>query len=208
MPTQLEADFGNLDIYLFDQLLRGNITPHMRVLDAGCGGGRNLIYLLRQGCEVFATDANSAAVEHVRNLVATLNPHIPPQNFKVGDLEHLDFPDSFTDVVLCSAVLHFARDRRHFEAIVSELWRVLRPCGLLFIRLGTCIGMDFPPVAPDLYRMPDGETWFLLTEADLTGYTACLGATLIDPLKTTIVQNQRSMTTWVLRKQQGHERCE
>lgn len=33
----LHAVFGDVDIYLFDQLLRGPIAPGMRVLDAGCG---------------------------------------------------------------------------------------------------------------------------------------------------------------------------
>ena len=45
----LQDQFGNIDIYVFDQLLRGRIAPGMRVFDAGCGGGRNLVYLLRNG---------------------------------------------------------------------------------------------------------------------------------------------------------------
>ena len=40
----LQDEFGNIDIYLFDQLLRARLRPGMRVLDAGCGGGRNLVY--------------------------------------------------------------------------------------------------------------------------------------------------------------------
>jgi hypothetical protein len=40
-----------------------------------------------------------------------------------------------------------------------------------------------------------------LVDAALIGsMTARLGGELADPLKTTVVQNQRSMTTWVLRK--------
>ena len=52
----LQEQFGQIDIYLFDQILRGNITPAMRVHDAGSGLGRNLVYLLRQGCEVIASE--------------------------------------------------------------------------------------------------------------------------------------------------------
>ena len=47
--ARLRAQFGAIDVYLFDQLLRGAIRPGMRVLDAGCGSGRNLVYLLREG---------------------------------------------------------------------------------------------------------------------------------------------------------------
>ena len=50
--SQLRNDFGDIDIYLFDQLLRGRIAPGMRVLDAGCGTGRNLVYLLKHGYEI------------------------------------------------------------------------------------------------------------------------------------------------------------
>ena len=53
----LQDEFGSIDIYLFDQLLRARLRPGMRVLDAGCGGGRNLVYLLRNGFDVWATDA-------------------------------------------------------------------------------------------------------------------------------------------------------
>ena len=43
------ATFGPIDIYLFDQILRKRIAPGMRVFDAGCGHGRNLVFFLNQG---------------------------------------------------------------------------------------------------------------------------------------------------------------
>ncbi len=64
----IQDQFGQIDIYVFDQILRGNIAPGMTVLDAGCGYGRNLVYLLRAGCQVFAVDADAAGVDHVRQL--------------------------------------------------------------------------------------------------------------------------------------------
>ena len=54
--ADLLEQFGQIDIYLFDQLLRGRIALGMRVLDAGCGAGRNLVYFLREGYEVFGVD--------------------------------------------------------------------------------------------------------------------------------------------------------
>jgi len=196
----LQQQFGQIDIYVFDQLLRGNITPAMRVLDAGCGYGRNLVHLLREGCEVFALDANPAAVRHVRQLAQSLNPSLPAENFQSGAIDQMPFPSQCADIVLCNSVLHFARDEAHFRAMLAELWRVLRPGGLLFIRLGSRIGMDFEPLGHGLYRTGDGSAWFLVDESTLMDLTAQLGAELVDPLKTTIVQNHRCMTTWVLRK--------
>ncbi|WP_254059583.1 bifunctional 2-polyprenyl-6-hydroxyphenol methylase/3-demethylubiquinol 3-O-methyltransferase UbiG [Granulicella sp. L46] len=196
----LQEQFGQIDIYVFDQILRGNIAPDMRVLDAGCGYGRNLVYLLREGCEVFALDANPEGVAHVRALARELAPQLQSENFRVGMVEAMDFPDAFADVVICNSVLHFARDEQHFLAMVSEMWRVLRPGGLLFCRLGSRIGMDFERVRKNIYRIGDGSEWFLVDEATLLRMTEQMNGLLVDPLKTTIVQDFRCMTTWVVRK--------
>jgi SAM-dependent methyltransferase len=196
----LQDQFGQIDIYVFDQILRGNITPDMRILDAGCGYGRNLVHLLREGAEIFAVDASPEAVTHVRALAAELAPQLPPTNFQVAAIEAMPLPDAFADVVLCNSVLHFARDEQHFLAMVSELWRVLRPGGLLFCRLGSRIGMDFPRLRANIYRIGDGSEWFLVDEPALLNMTTQMNAILVDPLKTTIVQDYRCMTTWVLRK--------
>ena len=205
----LQEQFGQIDIYLFDQLWRGNIAPGMRVVDAGCGGGRNLVYLMRSGYAVFGVDASPEAVEHVRATARELAPTLPRENFQVGAIEGMPFPDSFADVVVCNSVLHFAQDDEHFDRMVSGLWRVLRAGGLMFCRLASTIGMgngmEFEPVggagSTRIFRMRDGQAWYLVDEAMLMGLTRRLGGRLVDPLKTTVVQGQRCMTTWVVRKQ-------
>jgi SAM-dependent methyltransferase len=196
----VQEQFGQIDIYVFDQILRGNIAPGMRILDAGCGYGRNLVHLLREGCEVFAVDASEEAVQHVRALAAQLAPNLPASNFTVAPIEKMNLPDNFADVVICNSVLHFARDDAHFLAMVTELWRVLRPGGMLFCRLGSRIGMDFERLRGNIFRINDGSEWFLVDEGALMQMTQQMNAVMVDPLKTTIVQDYRCMTTWVLRK--------
>ncbi len=200
--SDLERQFGQIDIYLFDQLLRGRIRPGMRVLDAACGGGRNLVYLLQSGFEVFATDSDVQAVGAVRRLAAHLAPTLPLENFRVEPVEHMSFDDHFADVVLSSAVLHFARDTAQFEAMVAEMWRVLKPGGMLFCRLASNIGMEdrVKPLGGRRFALPDCSERYLVDETILMDLTARLGGRLLDPLKTTIVQNQRCMTTWVVGK--------
>ena len=197
MPT-LSEQFGQIDIYLFDQLLRGRIVPGMRVLEAGCGFGRNLVYFLRQGYEVFAADADLKAITAVRRLAASL----PAENFRVEPVEAMSFPDAFADLVISSAVLHFARDDEHFNAMLRGSWRVLKPGGLLFCRLASTIGTEnrMQRVSGRRFRLPDGSERYLVDEALLMQLTDQLGGQLADPLKTTVVQNQRCMTTWVIRK--------
>ena len=203
VTMSVQDQFGQIDIYVFDQILRGNIAAGMRVLDAGCGYGRNLVYLLREGCEVFALDGDAAGVEHVRQLSASLETGLPEENFQVGLIEKMPFADGFADVVICNSVLHFARDDEQFRAMVDGLWRVLRPGGMLFCRLGSRIGMDFRRVRGNVFLTGDGSEWYLVDEEMLLGLTEELNGVMVDPLKTTVVQDYRCMTTWVMRKRRG-----
>jgi SAM-dependent methyltransferase len=194
--------FGEIDIYLFDQLLRGRVAPGMRIVDAGCGSGRNLVYFLRQGYDVFGADRDPGRVSDVRRLAATLAPELPPDHFRVEAVESMSFPSAFADFVISSAVLHFARNDDQFRAMLQGTWRVLKPGGLLFCRLASSIGLEgqIRPVAGRRFLLPDGSERYLVDEALLTQAAHDLGGRMIDPLKTTIVQNARCMTTWVLRK--------
>ena len=198
----LQEQFGPLDIYLFDQILRGRISPGLRIFDAGCGGGRNLVYFLREGYEIFGADSNAKAIEEIHRLAASLAPSLPKENFRAEAIEATSFPDTLADVALSSAVLHFARDEDHFLAMLRGTWRVLRPGGLLFCRLASSIGMEhqMKPIAGRRCLLPDGSERYLADEALLGRLTKELGGQLADPLKTTIVQNQRCMTTWIVRK--------
>ncbi len=200
--SPLQATFGQIDIYFFDQLLRGRVAPGARVFDAGCGAGRNLVYLLREGYEVFGVDADARAVDATRALAASLAPGLAAGNFRAEPVEATSFPDAFADVVISSAVLHFARDHGHFDAMLRGAWRVLKPGGLFFCRLASSIGIEHQVRATGAGRfaLPDGSERYLVSEDRLMQLADMLGGQLVDPLKTTIVQNQRAMTTWVLVK--------
>jgi tellurite methyltransferase len=194
----LQEQFGDIDIYLFDQILRGNISPGMKIFDAGCGAGRNIVYLVREGYEVFGADPDRQAIDAVRRLA----PQLPAENFRVESVEANSFPDVFADVVICNTVLHFARDHDHFREMLQGAWRTLKPRGLFFSRLASTIGAErlIEHISGRWYRMADGTERYLVDESLLMQWTEELGAQLVDPIKTTVVQNLRSMTTWILRK--------
>ena len=198
----LQGQFGSIDIYLFDQLLKGRITSQMSVLDAGCGGGRNLIYFFGSGFNVSGVDQSSEAIAQIRSLAATLAPHLSPDNFRVEAIEQMRFGDESFDVVISSAVLHFARDEAHWHNMVRDMWRVLRPGGIFFARLASTIGMEdkIKQIEGRRYHLPDGSDRFLVDEQMLLATTKALGGEWLEPLKTVVVQNMRSMSNWVLRK--------
>ena len=202
LSLNLQEWFGGIDIYLFDQLLKGRLVSGMRVLDAGCGTGRNLVYFLKSGYEVFGVDESREAITQTRRLAAILAPHLPEDNFRVEAVEQMSFADSAFDVVLSSAVLHFAHNEQQWEAMLKEMWRVLKPAGILFARLASSIGMEdrVELIQGRRYHLPDGSDRFLVDEAMLLRVTAELGGEFIEPIKTTVVQNMRAMTTWCVRK--------
>jgi len=195
--------FGDIDIYLFDQLLKGRLNPQMKFLDAGCGGGRNLPFFLRTGYDVYGVDQSGAAIDLVRELAARLAPHLPAANFRVEPVEKMSFADSSFGAVISSAVLHFARDESHWQTMVAEMWRVLRPGGIFFARLASTVGIEsqVEKIEGRRFHLPDGSDRFLVDEELLQKTSAALGSELMEPYKTVVVHGMRSMSNWCLRKE-------
>lgn len=198
----VREQFGEIDIYLFDQILKNRFSSNAKILDAGCGSGRNIVWFLRNNFEVFGIDQNENAVEYCRQLGNEIAPNSAPENFQIAPIEKIPFADKSFDLVISSAVLHFARDETHFNQMFNEMWRVLRPNGILFARLASDIGIEQLVHLIDGRRflLPDGSERFLVDEKNLIDKTNEIGGTFIEPIKTTNVQNLRCMTTWVLQK--------
>src|ERR1044072_8814727 len=200
--SNLQEQFGGIDVYLFDQLLKGRFDPSMRILDAGCGSGRNLVYFLREGFEVCGVDTSPDAIAHIRSLARALAPHLPEENFRQEPLDKMSFEDDSFDAVLSSAVLRFARDEAHWLAMMREMWRVLKPGGIFFARLASPVGVEsyLEHLGGRRYRLPGGVEWQLSDERLLRETTDSLRGELIEPLKTVVVHGARAMSVWCMRK--------
>jgi ubiquinone/menaquinone biosynthesis C-methylase UbiE len=202
MNNTLRSELGNIDIYLFDQLLKGRYDHCETIIDIGCGGGRNIVYFLKNGFQVYGIDQDANAIEVVKAMSQQLSPANPIENFRVSIVEDMPFQDSFFDLAICSAVLHFAKNKEHFDKMLRSIWRILKPGGFLFARLASDIGIE--TLVKDLgngrYLLPDGSQRFLVNQQTLEHYTDLLNAELYEPIKTTNVSNTRCMTTWCIRK--------
>ena len=198
----LHEQFGSIDIYLFDQLLGGRLQPGMSLLDAGCGGGRNLVYFLRNGFKVYGVDQSATAIVQAKSLATELLNDIESEQFRVENVDRMSFSNETFDVVLSSAVLHFANDEEHWQAMVSEMWRVLKPGGIFFARLASTVGIEdqIQPINGRRYHLPDGSDRFLVDFDMLDKTTKSLGGEWLEPFKTVVVHNLRSMSNWCLRK--------
>lgn len=199
---QLNQELGNIDIYLLDAILKGRFTPGMRLLDAGCGEGRNLHWFIKNNYDAWACDSNPSAIRMLQYVARSLNPAFDKNRFIATPIEELPYPDQLFDAVLCNAVLHFAENEAHFKTLWSQLYRVLKPGGLLFIRMTSSFGLDEKPekVGDGKYLLPDGSMRFLLTEALLDEMLGTYPCQLLEPVKSVLVQNARSMSTLVLEK--------
>ncbi|QHI36837.1 Ubiquinone/menaquinone biosynthesis C-methyltransferase UbiE [Kordia antarctica] len=188
---------GNADIYLIDQIMKGRYQTNDIVLDAGCGSGRNLQYFHESGHIFYAIDTNAEHIEYLQKLY-------PKQaaNFTVSSLENMSFLDNKFDHIICNAVLHFARSNAHFKQMFAELVRVLKKNGSLFIRMTSDIGVEGKAtlLKDGVYFLPDETERFLLTRSLLYELMETHQLSFLELVKSTNVQDLRSMTTLVLRK--------
>ncbi len=200
---ELNSKLGNIDIYLLDQILKGRFDKGMKILDAGCGEGRNLIYFMRECFTVYGIDENPLAIKYLQTLARSINKSIPEENFITGDLRDIQFPDEYFDVVLSSAVLHFSEGKSDFQKMFSELMRVLKQGGILFLRMCTEVGMNnMEHVSEGTYKLPDGTIRYILTEETLGFLIKKYSLRYLEPFKSVVVHGQRSMATLVLEKAQ------
>lgn len=185
-----------VDIYLIDQILKQRIPPGDRVLDAGCGTGRNLRFFIQQGFDVIGIDPE---VIHIQSLSAIFPEH--QDKLIVSTIEDYQDPSGF-DFIVCNAVLHFSRDHDHFNEQFSKLVSLLRPHGILFIRMTSDIGIDLSKSSSTgVYQIPDKSTRYLITREQIKTLSQQHNLSLLDPVKSTVVDDVRSMTTLVFQKQ-------
>lgn len=189
---------GQTDIYLIDQIMKGRYASSGPVLDAGAGAGRNLHWFVQARVEVYGADRDPQAVSQLKQNY----PGVPPEHFVLAPVESLPFPDGFFHHVLCSAVLHFAEHEGHFRNMFEELARVLRPGGSMFLRVATDRGLAEKMIAlgNGRFRMPDGTDRYLLTRPLLEDLMKQHGLHYLEPFKTVLVDELRSMTALVLGK--------
>jgi len=94
------------------------------VLDVGCGAGKHLVPLVRNGFRAVGADLSEQAL-------ALLDPQYPRV---VADIQRLPFSDRSFDAVMCYGVLQHLALAGQVKA-VGELFRVLRRQGLVFVEV-------------------------------------------------------------------------
>ena len=198
MLTQL----GKIDIYLIDQLQKGRMKPGMKILDAGCGYGRNSEYFIKNNYKIYGVDKNEYPILELKENINKWNPAFNKNNFQKSNLIKIPFQNNYFDFIISSAVLHFSENRNHFIQLFNELCRVLNNKGVLFVRMTSKHTIEHlaKHLHGDVYLLPDGSTRYLLDRKVLKKLMEENELLFLDPFKTVNVSDIRSMSTLVLCK--------
>ena len=194
---KLREAIDGTDIYLLDQILKLNYQEGSKILDVGCGAGRNLKWFYKNNYEIFGIDISEDDITYCKEVYQKQSNH-----FKLASAQEIPFSDNFFDHVVCNAVLHFANDSVHFTKMFKELIRVLDSKGTLFIRTASNFGLEYTAehISNGVYKLPDGSQRFLITKDFIENLEEKYNIELIENVKTTLVRDKRSMTTLVLKK--------
>ena len=194
---EINNEIGDIDLFLLDLILKGNVPKDGRILDAGCGSGRNMFYFLKRGYNIKGVDSNESEVNAANFLSRNLGRG---DVCSIGLLDNLPLEQESFDLIVCSRVLHFANFREEFNRILAELSRVLSSKGLLYLSVDSMIGMEskIEQVDQNKYQFPDGSVRFMLTEDRLNS----IGKEWIHAMepRTVNFHGQHAETTLVLTK--------
>ena len=184
----LKESIEGVDIYIIDQILKDRYPIGSKILDAGCGSGRNLKWFYNSGFQTYGIDINLEDIQYCKELYKLQN-----ENFSVASVDQMSFESNTFNHVICNAVLHFAKDLSHFTQMLNELMRILKPQGSLFIRTASNFGIEdqVKVLENGIYKLPDGSTRFLLTTNILQDIINRECVLMIEDVKTTIVEKKK-----------------
>ena len=200
--AELNRLLGNMDIYLLDQILKGRFEKEMKILDAGCGEGRNAVYFIQKGYSIYGIDPNETAVQYCRFMAKSLNPDFDIHRFQLGRLEEIPFHPKAFDAVICSAVLHFAENVDIFWQMIGEIHRVLKPGGVFWFRMTTAFGgirEQSQLLENGIFGLPDGSARLLFLP-EYVDRLEKIGFMFLEPMKTVLIPGQREMGVFLLEK--------
>ncbi|MEM6735448.1 MAG: methyltransferase domain-containing protein [Bacteroidota bacterium] len=188
--------FGDMDLFLIDAILKGKIPQEGKVLDIGCGEGRNGIFFINEEYEYLGIDQNASRISLIDYLSKSSKTAIA--RFQVGRMQEIDLSEEF-DVIICSRILHFAENEQDFQLIWRNIVQHLNTQGVLYFSMDSAmIGQEVKAKGNGKYEFQDGHISYALNpslyEYMLKGFSE------LEYLKTVIYNNKRINSFGLLRK--------
>lgn len=183
----------NVDVYLLDQALKNRLNASTKILDAGCGSGRNFSWLANEGMDISGFDPNASAIAALRETWPRY-----AHALHVSTIEEFETSDKF-EFIICNAVLHFAESHEAFQTQFARLVQLLVPGGILFVRMTTSMGMgdSLNINEKGVCTLPDTSVRYVLTRTQIDHLLKEHKLRLLEPIKTVLVEQLRSMAVMV-----------
>ena len=180
--------------------MKGRYRPGERILDSGCGSGRNMEWFLHNSYDITGIDQSGKAISAARARASKIGRD--DVVFMQCPVEKTPLDDAAFDHVISSAVLHFARDHGHFDAMMAEIIRLVKPGGTLWIRMASDVGIRhlIEMTESGVCQIPDGSGRYLLTRNKLKAILNNNPVRLVEPFKNVNVDDVRVMCVLVLEK--------
>ncbi len=185
-----------MDLFLMDLILKGNLDPKSKVLDVGCGEGRNGVFFIQNGFEYHGWDTDESKLRLIEYISKNLKKS--STQFELIDLRESTLRDQF-DLIICSRVLHFARSKDDFDEMWNKLVHLLRSGGILYLSMDSVVDVAIGKELEDgLVEFPDQKIRFALTcelyEDIKKGFDE------IEPLRTLVHHGSRAQSFMCLKK--------
>ncbi len=133
------------------------LAPESKILDLGCGPGRDSKFFVDKGYEVIGVDISPQMIAIARNSV-------PQANFLVSDIESLKLNDESIDAIWASAsLLHVSK--KAMSGVLENLYRTLKPEGIFYVSMKKGSGEELQ--ADDRYGGVE-KFWNYVSEDELT----------------------------------------
>jgi len=192
----LNSALGNADLILIDQILKNRFHKQMKILDAGCGEGRNMVYFIKNDFRIYGIDANVDAIRLAKLYCRSLNNTFEVENIQNFAIEQNPFPDHFFDAIICLNVLHSAKNQNDFFLWFEQLFRMLHSRGFLLLSLQSQIGVsqNHQQDDPNGRNNMGNENFYLLTENVLQEILKLDFLKTIENTKTILIDNKKSHT--------------
>ena len=185
-----------MDLFLMDLILKGKIPSNARVLDVGCGEGRNGIHFIQQGHEYHGWDIDSSKLKLLEYLAKTFDAS--HAHFKIQDIRSAE-ADRFFDFIICSRMLHFAESKVDFLLMWEKLSGQLKRGGILYVSMDSIIDNDlWKKLEHGKIKFPDARIHFALTSDIYEEIKK--GFEEIEPLKTLVYHNKRAQSFLCFKK--------
>ncbi len=193
---------GNMDLFLMDQLLKGRLKKEFRILDAGCGEGRNLKYFISNGFNIYGIDRHPGAIQMLRYSANTWNKQFNTEKFQVGDIRSLPYENDSFDFVICIGVLHFSDDLEDYLRMMSEMVRVTKSGKSLFIRMDSSEGLKgaYPEIDGGKKVLQDGTIRFLAGRRLLEDTLKRFDLEWVEPLRILIENGKPGVSVQLMKK--------